>query len=221
MYSKTIKSIVLALVFSNVLYAQDSLTKQTLLSGKINKIGLIGSFSGGYSSINQTFTPTIGGSASLLFNEKFAVGLGGYHFVDKSATSTTNTHGGVGGLRLEYITRPSKLVHVSFPLLLGMGRFSYDSLGYDEYRGSKGHGGRFSFGDFDNDRNGARFAVIQPGVNVEVNVFKYLTLFGGANYRIALNSNSTTYTNSKLSGVGFQVGLKAGLFGVPIRKKNS
>ena len=228
MITKTIKSLFVILLISQGVFAQESSNKQTLLGGKINKIGLVGSLSHQYTSINGDFKPAMGGSLSLLFNEKFAIGLAGYHFGDRpNSANALQTRGGVGGLQLEYIVKPSKLVHLSFPLLVGMGSISSDSSGNrggQGFRpnGGKGSQGRFGVGfdDFNGRGDRTHFAVIQPGVNVEVNVLKYLTIFGGANYRIALNSNSSNFTNSKLSGVGFQLGIKAGLFGVPLKRNN-
>lgn len=218
---KTVSVFFMTLFVSVTAFAQlqDSTSKQTLLGGKINKIGLVGSLYGQYASINGAFQPSGGGSVSLLFNEKFAIGVAGYsiHPQNNLVAGDTRTRGHVAGLQLEYTAKNSKMFHVSFPLLLGMGRASEDTFsGTTSFLG-KGYGGKRD-GRYPHDGNRTSFVVIQPGVNLEVNVLKYLTLFGGANYRLAVNSSSSTLTNDKLSGLGFQVGIKTGVFGVPLAK---
>jgi hypothetical protein len=223
---KTVSVFFMTLFVSVTAFAQlqDSTSKQTLLGGKINKIGLVGSLYGQYASINGGFQPSGGGSVSLLFNEKFAIGVAGYsiHPQNNLVAGDTRTRGHVAGLQLEYTAKNSKMFHVSFPLLVGMGRASADTLlsTTSVYAGSRGgHGGKGYGRDNDNhDGNRTSFVVIQPGVNLEVNVLKYLTLFGGVNYRLAVNSSSSILTNDKLSGLGFQVGIKTGVFGVPLAK---
>ena len=75
--------------------------------------------------------------------------------------------------------------------------------------------------DFDDDhrmfnRGKAAFG-IQPGVSLELNVFKYAKLFGAVNYRFAAGQNST----ANMKGVSGQIGLKLGLFDRPFKAKIS
>ncbi len=219
---KSIKVIIITALITQTAVAQDETSKQTLLSGKIQKIGIIASLSGQYVSLTGGFRPATGGSLSLLFNEKFSIGLGGYHVQNPNAVvGDLTTRGSVGGLQLQYITKPSKLVHVAFPLLIGVGYASSDTLTSRGERGNKGKRGKNDWGGWDvskSSSNNATFGVIQPGINVEVNVLKYLSIYAGANYRIALNSSSTILPNNKLSGLGLEVGVKGGLFGFPLSR---
>jgi hypothetical protein len=74
--------------------------------------------------------------------------------------------------------------------------------------------------DFDDDRGmfrGPAAFGIQPGVSLELNVFKYAKLFGAVNYRFAAGQNST----ADMKGVSGQIGLKLGLFDRPFKAKIS
>jgi hypothetical protein len=208
------------MLFSFLSFAQADTLKKTLIGGKINKIGLVGSVYGQFAGINGAFKPSGGGSVSFLFNERLGIGLSAYQFFNPNRTQgQLVTRASIAGVQLEYNTNPNKMVHFSFPLLIGAGSASSDSSynrksSRDFYRGSRGDGS-----DFYHSRNGRpNFAVIQPGVNVEVNVLKNMAVFGGVNYRIAVGSSSTDLSNKNLSGLGIQAGLKVGIFGMPVSK---
>jgi len=126
------------------------------------------------------------------------------------------------GFQLEYTPKPNSLIHVSFPLMIGTIRsedpnylmnnpanqnnpqFGYPGPGYMNH-------------DFDEDRGmfnrGPAAFGIQPGVSLELNVFKYAKLFGAVNYRFAAGNNSI----ADMKGVSGQLGLKIGLFDRPVK----
>jgi hypothetical protein len=75
--------------------------------------------------------------------------------------------------------------------------------------------------DFDDDHRkfnrGPGALGIQPGVSLELNVFKYAKLFGAVNYRFVAGKNST----EDMNGVSGQIGLKLGVFDRPFKSKTS
>ncbi len=230
---KILQTILAVLVISVSAIAQDS--TKTLLGGKIKTIGIAFTSEGQYTGLNGGFKPSAGGSGMLIFNNKLGIGLGAYGIDDNNTTlGAIKTRAGYGGLQLEYTLNPTKAFHVSFPLLIGAGMASSDTVGStsSSYRGSKGRGGKGGRGDFEGGFDGYRgsrnqntFGVVQPGVRFEVNLFKFARVFAGANYRIALNSTSSTTTNilsnSKLSGLGVQAGVKIGLFNYNIKRNKN
>lgn len=122
---------------------------------------------------------------------------------------------------IEYTAKANSILHVSFPLLIGtirtrreniMAQPAYSSATYLPY--PNGHDN-----DFDrNDRNafgGPKSLGIQAGVNLELNVYKYIKVFSGINYRIAAGKNST----EEMSGLSGNLGLKLGLFDQKFKKK--
>jgi len=132
------------------------------------------------------------------------------------------------GFQVEYTPKPNALIHVSFPLMIGAIRSEDPNLLFNRdpnamnnpQMGAPGSG--FMGHDFDDDHGmfasrGPAALGIQPGISLELNVFKYAKLFGALNYRFAAGQNSTT----EMKGVSGQIGLKFGLFDRPIKAKTS
>lgn len=125
------------------------------------------------------------------------------------------------GFQIEYTPKPNALIHVSFPLMIGAIRFEGPNNNYDS---------NFLMGapapinwdrDLDDDhrkfnRGKAAFG-IQPGVSLELNVFKYAKLFGAVNYRFAAGKNS----QADMNGVSGQIGFKLGVFDRPFKSEAS
>jgi hypothetical protein len=103
----------------------------------------------------------------------------------------------------QYIYKPSNLWHCSGQILLASGSTK-------DYENPKS-------GLFDNFWNisGASFFLMEPGINLELNLSKRLTLVTGISYRYVtgLNENNenvqiTHVTNKDMSGINFNIGLK-------------
>ncbi len=205
---------------------------------KLNYLGLSVGSEIIYGSLAGAFTPMAGASAMLHFNKKLALGVAGYSTIGDNFTPTSisNTkayslNNMYGGFKLEYTPKPDAKVHVSFPLLIGAGSAKLDSAGHKndmDFVNNKGN--------HDHDKNGRNndqyghegshegdnsYFVIQPGVNVEANLFRFAKIFVGATYRIVPSvstESSTTATTmplikaSQLSGVNLSAGIKIGLF---------
>jgi hypothetical protein len=58
-----------------------------------------------------------------------------------------------------------------------------------------------------NDRRGPGTLGIQPGINLEVNLFKYVKVFGGANYRFAFGEEKTPGMSRAAGTLGVKVGV--------------
>ncbi|MCP9755420.1 hypothetical protein EGI26_09670 [Lacihabitans sp. CCS-44] len=182
---------------------------QTLFGKSKNKIQSLGFYIApelSFGQLNSSFSPIAGNSVMLTVNKKFAIGVTASGTIGDNSATTTRGH--FGGLKMEYTPKPAALVHVSFPLIIGAGstatRNSFE--GFDRR-------GRYD-DRFDLDRNGS--FVLQPGVNVEANLFKYAKVFLGANYRLAANKSGY---NADLSGFSSSLGLKFGVFDHKLKKK--
>ncbi|GEM_PF-620858 len=105
---------------------------------------------------------------------------------------------------LEYRIKPSSLVHLSFPLHLGV--FETDVDDYDPFDN-----------DSDNDwmdleREDYQFFV-EPGVTVELNLHKYARVYAGASYRLPLASTySEGITPDPENHLLINFGVKVGIF---------
>ncbi len=107
--------------------------------------------------------------------------------------------GGIG----QYILRPDDMVHFSGQLVVAYGTTK-------DYENPKS-------GLLDNFWNisGASFFMMEPGVNLEINITGMMSVALGVSYRYVsgLNENSedisrTHVTNKDMSGINFNIGLK-------------
>ncbi len=151
-------------------------------------------------SIQGDIGTLIGFYGGALFNRTFLLGISGG--VNLSHPRVNYGYFGVIG---QYIYRPEKLVHFSVQWLLAHGSTK-------DYENPKS-------GLFDNFWNisGAGFYLIEPGLNLEINLSRSMAFVAGVSYRYVtgLNENSenisrTRVTNNELGGVNFNIGLKFG-----------
>jgi hypothetical protein len=202
-----------------VLIKQDSTKKiQTLFQGKINSFGL---------SVSPTFQfgpmgPQAGMSLALHLNNKWEIG-GSFTRSLRGNRDDFATAPQLGqqfhALSIAYTAKANKLIHLSFPLLIGAITTQNEvaPIGIMDPNTQPnpiigGHGGIRDGGMF---WNGPKSLGIQPGVQLELNVLKHLRVFTGANYRFAVGENST----DAMRGFVGTVGLKVGLFDRSLKGK--
>jgi hypothetical protein len=216
MNTKTIFKTSLALMLvTTMLHAQDKDSTdriKTIFSGKMKKaapkyLGIYASPEFQYGQINGTMTPMIGGSAGILIDKKMSIGFGGFVTArGPQKSGTASVMSAFGGPKLEYTFNPNSPVHISIPLLFGAGYARTDTLGLLDRDGrNKGR---------DWGKNGNGYFVLQPGINLEANVFRVFKIFAGASYRISkpFDSNTGNTSSTALNGFSANVGLKVGFF---------
>lgn len=177
--------------------------------------------SGGYGAIVNKFTAIDGHFANMVevyggwyINHRYMVGVGAAATTNyipvPLAYSTLPTERmsyevGQVGLVQEYVIASNRAVHANFHLFTGAGfsmqyvRYSWNQI--DE---------PYNFLDYDHDSNW--FFVVEPGVNLEINVFRWMRLSPGVSYRFANGSTSAGLTDKKISGGSVNVALKFGRF---------
>lgn len=171
-----------------------------------------------------TMGPQTGFQVSFHANNKLSIGIAGLYSIKRNNAPMIGPDGpGLRqrfmGLNLEYTPKANALVHLSFPLMIGtIGQ--EDPLAVAPLLTDPTQQPLDMFnhqrGGFDNNFNGhyLKSFGIQPGINLEVNLFKYAKLFGGVNYRFAFGENS----NSDIQGISGQFGFKFGVFNRKIMK---
>lgn len=114
--------------------------------------------------------------------------------------------GGYGGLLLEPVFAPDFPVHLSFPVLIGAGgvAFSEETEEYDweDFEYDSGH--QILTSD--------AFFVIEPGVELEFNLSRYIRMGAGISYRF---TNAIDIEGSReylLNGLSGSLNLKLGIF---------
>jgi hypothetical protein len=201
-------------------------TKTLLSNVKILSLGLYIAPEVQYGQLAGDFTGFRGGSLMLIANKKFAVGASVFENKRSFAPSDLNTISNrylstrSAGLRAEYSFAPHKLLHISIPVTFGCGQARVDSLLYGGTRwfdGREHHSYRIS-------RNSEQFFFIQPSVQLNLNIFKYAKWFVGTGYRLNVfkdenNAAIVQLSNTQLSGISFQTGLKLGVFGINLKRK--
>jgi hypothetical protein len=144
--------------------------------------GGYGSFSVGYSQVDNMDAIQVGGRAAWIANHRFAIGLAGYGFFNtlsknyniEDDPSKYNLAGGYGGLFIEPILMPNKPIHVSFPVIFGVGGVS--AMQSDNWTTNYSN---HSVNYYDTDA----YLVIEPGIDIEFNIVKFFRLALGASYR--------------------------------------
>ena len=183
--------IAVSLILAATLFAQDDSNEmRTLFKKSPDKKmdnGGYGSFSIGYSQIDNKDALILGGRAAWLADHKFALGIAGYGFfnslektnVPDDDNSQYFLTGGYGGLFFEPIVLPNHPVHVSFPIILGVGGISaVQANNWKDYNDSDNY---YTDTDF--------FLVAEPGIDIEFNIIKFFRISVGASYRFTNGVN--------------------------------
>ena len=174
--------------------------------------------SGGYIALSNKFTTIDGRFANMpgvyggwFVNRKFMVGLG--------AAATTNYlpvplsesiypgdrmtyQYGQFGLMTEYVVASTRKVHFNVNLLTGAG-FSLQYDRRDDWE--------WDFDDRD-ESDANFFFVMEPGVQVEFNLLKWMRFSPGVSYRRAFGSNANGLSDADLSNISYNLTLKFGIF---------
>jgi hypothetical protein len=146
------------------------------LMGKNNSMGGYGALSFKYSQIDGRDAFVFGARGGALMGHMVALGLeiNGF-FNDRHFNAITNTNtnlaGGYGGFFFEPVVMPKFPVHISFPVLIGGGGVGVMSNQDDTWNHNY------------KSQASEAFMVIQPGVEVELNVTRFFRFCFGACYR--------------------------------------
>ena len=196
---KSVSLTMLLLFLSCFVAAQDQDSTQTLFKSPM-KVGELWAPEVKINSIQGDVGTLIGFYGGAVINHTFLLGISG----GANLSHPTVNYGYLGGIG-QYIYKQSKLWHFSVQLLAAYG----STKDYENPKSSL----------FDNFMNisGAGFFLMEPGINLELNLSKKHTLVAGISYRfvMGLDENSenvsiTHVTNEDLSGVNFIIGLKFG-----------
>ena len=235
---KIIVSLILLSLFTSV-YAQDqeaqakpkkesSDFKTVFGSGNHNckiPLGFFFELNASYTMVGSynVFMPGISGG--LILNHNWAIGLTGnliglphglkydsiYYDTVGKPKKPAYLWGGYGGLLIEYTLMPKSAVHVSFPLMIGMG--------YMFFRNTNSYNHNH---DNDQDWNNNNWNshviadtycfVIEPGVKVELNLVKMLRMGLAVSYRYAPGFSLTGVPSTELNQFNAKLSFRLGKF---------
>lgn len=188
-----------------------SAQEQTLLgSGSVDHGGY-GALVVKFTSINDELGVLVGARGGWIINHTFSIGLAGYGLATQNRPLREAPPGypyvnmGYGGLDLEFIMNSDAVVHASIHTLIGAG-----AVGFRRWNGDEWWSGDPFNAGWENRHDA--FFVVEPGVNVDLNVISWFRVSVGGAYRYVGGVSSAVSTNSKLSGPSGMVTLRFGSF---------
>ena len=137
-------------------------------------------------------------------NHRFGIGAKGYGLVNEvpiEGQQNTKLKFGCWGGLLEYIVASDMLLHLNIHTMIGAGGVRYDIIDYQ----TQAPANPINYSD-----DGV--FVLEPGLDLILNVNKKFRIGIGAAYRYVNGVNYENLSNSDLGGISGQVVLKFGLF---------
>jgi len=188
---------VILMLLSTVTFAQENDSERTLLRQDIILTDVL-SPEVKINSIQGDIGTLVGIYGGPLINNRLLIGAcGGVNLGHPKVN-----YGYLGGI-LQYVYRPQDIVHASVQLVIASGTTK-------DYENPKS-------GLLDNFWNisGASFLLIEPGINLEINITTRMKLVMGVSFRHVSGINPdreeishTHVTNEDMSGVNFNIGFK-------------
>lgn len=170
--------------------------------------GFYGAFNFGYTEIDNKQAVMFGGRIEWIVNHSIGFGFGGngfineYHF-DPVLNRDVFLTGGYGGFYFEPILFPNFPVHLSFPVLLGVGGISSIAKETNFYRNTV--------------ENSEVFLLAEPGGEIELNLTRNFRLAFGATYKFTTAfdvgiSGSAPVNSNAIEGWTYMLTFKFGRF---------
>lgn len=153
---------------------------QTLM-GQNNAVGAYGSISIKYTEMENKDAFVFGARAGLIMGHMMTLGLGGAGFFNDvqynpAAMQDISLAGGYGGFFFEPIIMPKYPVHISIPVLIGAGGVAVVSVNDDD-----------DWNDHYKSEASDAYLVIEPGIEIELNVTRFFRFCVGGYYRYTSN----------------------------------
>ncbi len=182
-----------------VVYHDSDEEFKTIFGGK--KVGGYGGLGFGYSRIEDKHAIIFDARGGVILGHSFAIGFGGVGFINdyeynQALNREVSLVGGYGGIFAEPIIFPRSRVHLSFPVLFGIGGAAYTSWVKDDRDYTQ-----------ENDvEETAVFMIIEPGVELEFNLTKFMRLAGFFSYRYTSDLDLTSVKPDAL--VNYTIGAR-------------
>lgn len=199
---------VIMTVFCMQATAQDGNVK-TIFKGNLRSSGGYAALTNKFTTIRGDYTNLAGLYGGWYINHRMMIGIAG-------AASTNNLRVpqqfstdpnqnrtwqyGQFGLVSEYVMNSDKPIHLAFHLFGGAGfTLQYEREDWDH-------------NSHNNTTDENWFVVAEPGVQLEINLFKWMRLSPGVSYRATFGSDGRGLDDSDLRGVSYNATVKFGRF---------
>ncbi len=209
------KTVLLAMLFSLAVsaFAQrehdyDDDNINTLFGNHNISHGGYGAFGAAYTMINDVDAIVLSGRGAWIVNQTLGLGLAGSGFLNDYRYSQiyeedVNLSGGYGGILIEPIIFPRSPVHLSVPLIAGVGGIAYTRAAFQD--------DPWNYEDYWVEDTDA-FLIFEPGVEIELNLLRFFRLAFGVSYRMTSKINLVETPSDVLNGVSTGVTFKFGKF---------
>jgi hypothetical protein len=211
------------ILLTTSLYAQDNDFEETgkkkdshvetVFKGGATSIRGYGALTNKFTTIRGDYANLVGAYGGVFINHKLLIGVGGAAMTNRldvprqfstDPLRDLNYEYGQFGLVTEYVVGSNKAFHVAFNLFSGAGftlQNDRDHWDDDEF-------------DWDDEepRDTNWFFVAEPGVQFEINVFRWMRFSPGISYRAAFGSDGMGMRDSDISNISYNATLKFGRF---------
>lgn len=185
---------------------------RTLFGGDETTHGGYGGLAVNWSQIDGKDAVLVGIRGGWIINHGISIGLGGYGFANDLSYNKTIDNikgdyamaGGYGGLVIEPIIGAKWPVHVSIPILIGAGGVSLYNNNYYPYDPYHDY--------YYYPESASAFFVLEPGIEVELNMVKFMRIAVGGYYRYTSGLDLAATDTHALDGFSVGVVLKFGKF---------
>ena len=182
---------------------------QTIFSRNKSNGGY-GAISFGYTQIDGKDAFVTGARGAFIFDHSLAIGIGGYGFANNLDYHTYYDNypleytlaGGYGGVFIEPIVGGTMPVHLSFPVLFGLGGVALiEDYGHDYWE-------EYPFNELDHDL----FFVFEPAAELEFNLTRWFRAAASVSYRFTSKIDLFQTDEDVLRGLNFGLTCKFGKF---------
>lgn len=200
--------LIFALFIAVLTYAQSDI--QTVF--KSSRVTGYGAITNKFTSIRGDYANMVGAYGGVFIDRKVMIGIGGFSTTNKirvpaefsSNPGVEMSYGYVQtGLMTEYVLASNKPVHLVLSMFAGAG-FSYQY----EHWSNPNYDWNVTHGPYDQNWS----FVMEPGAQVEINLFRWMRLSPGVSYRRSYNSDGAGLSDSDLSNWSYNVTVKFGKF---------
>ena len=202
------------LLVSSLLFSQE----ETIFDKGIYESGGFGAPVLAFTTLNGEPAILKGGRGGWIINNMIVIGGGGYSTISRHTSSgISHTYGGktfepnirlnYGGLELEFISNPNRIVHTSFYLLIGGGDIRLEAPTLE-----------FPLSTSKPDYKSDEFFILDPRINVEINLVSWFRVNAGIGYRAVFGVDYQPFDdiasigNSDIGGFTAMMTFKFGKF---------
>ena len=239
---KIIISLILLSLVASSAFSQEDLSQpktksdqselKTVFSGKKHAckipLGYFMEVNAAYTMVGSYNVIAPGMSMGVILNHHWTIGLSGtmlgiphglhydsiYYDTVGRPKKGAYMMGGYGGLLLEYTVLPNSAVHVSFPLLIGMGyMFFRNTNTYNVNHNNHNHSSDWNNHNWNSNVIANNYCfVIEPGVRAEFNLVKMLRMGVTLSYRYSPNFDLQGVSKYELNQFNAKLSFRLGKF---------